>query len=112
MAPNLNDISDLKRANQIKSVKIATAQNVDYRYLCGCTNLLELNLQGNKNLSSLSTDGLTNLQMINVAYTDFTDFEGLLKLPKVREVYINNSMMTEETIQKYKDNGINIITVD
>ena len=44
-----------------------------------------------KNLSTLSVYGLDKLQEINIAHTDFTDFEGLLELPNLKEVDVRRN---------------------
>ncbi|ADU20926.1 hypothetical protein [Ruminococcus albus] len=65
-----------------------------------------------ENLSTLSVYGLDKLQEINIAHTDFTDFEGLLELPNLKEVDVSDSMMSEEMMQRFKDKGITVTILD
>ena len=65
-----------------------------------------------ENLSTLSVYGLDKLQKINIAHTDFTDFEGLLGLPNLKEVDVTDYMMSEEMMQRFKDKGITVTILD
>ena len=56
-----------------------------------------------ENLSTLSVYDLDKLQKINIAHTDFIDFEGLLELPNLKEVDVSDSMMSEEIMQRFSD---------
>ncbi len=65
-----------------------------------------------ENLSTLSVYDLDKLQEINIAHTDFTDFEGFFKLPNLKEVDVTDYMMSGEMMQRFGDKGITVTILD
>lgn len=65
-----------------------------------------------KNLSTLSVDGLDNLHQINIAHTDFTNFESLLNLKSLKKVIVSNGQLNDEITGALEEKGVSIEYVE